>query len=64
MANELVLANYGVQELQAVEKQEVEGGHPWYVLIGIGAAIGTLNEIIQDWDGFKAGFNGGKEPPR
>lgn len=28
MKNELVLENYGVQEMQAVEKQEVDGGGP------------------------------------
>ena len=36
MKNELVLDNYGVQELQAVEKQEIDGGILPLIVIGVG----------------------------
>lgn len=64
MKNELVLENYGVQELQAVEKQEVDGGNPWWILLPVGVALRAVDEIISDWEGFKAGWNGTKEPPK
>tara|TARA_B110001452_G_C14887051_1_gene310062 strand:- start:328 stop:501 length:174 start_codon:yes stop_codon:yes gene_type:complete len=47
------LENYGVQELNAREITETDGGWLWPI---IGGAI--IYEIITDWGNFKAGLFG------
>ncbi len=51
------LENYGVQEMNASEIKEIDGGvFGWDdILIGIAIAAGAA--IINDWDDFKDGFS-------
>jgi lactobin A/cerein 7B family class IIb bacteriocin len=49
------LENYGVQELDAREMKEISGG--WFRII-VGVVIAAVNEIVGDWENFKAGLNG------
>jgi len=50
---------HGLQKLGHKELMDTSGGHP-LVLPWFLAAVGTaaINEIIGDWDNFKAGLMG------
>jgi hypothetical protein len=61
MKNQMCLNDYRVKELEITEKKSIEGGLAWWVAIGVGIAIGAANEIIKDWDNFKAGLAGKPE---
>ena len=52
------LENYGVQELNAKEIRETDGGIIGLddILIGLVIAVGTV--IVNDWDNFEAGLFG------
>jgi len=52
----LCLENYGVSRLETQEKKTIDGGNPWVWAILVGAVV---NEIIGDWDHFKAGLYAG-----
>jgi hypothetical protein len=49
---------YGVQELNAEEIREIQGGLHWFWPVAAGA---VLYEVVTDWENFKAGLAG--NPP-
>ncbi len=51
------LENYGVQEMNASEIKEIDGGVFGWDDILIGIAIAAGASIINDWDDFKDGFS-------
>lgn len=58
------LVNYEITELSFNEQREIEGGVvPWAAYLA-GVAIVVTTEIIQDWNGFKAGLAGKPEPAK
>jgi len=50
-----------IQYLGQNEMLEVTGGVVWYVPILIAAACAAVEEVIRDWDNFKAGLLGKPE---
>jgi hypothetical protein len=46
-------------ELDKYELSGIYGGVIWYILGGI--AIAIANEVVRDWDNFKAGLKGEPE---
>ena len=52
------LENYGVQEMNAEEIREIQGGLHWFWPVAAGA---VLYEVVTDWKNFKAGLAG--NPP-
>lgn len=60
----LELEKYGASELVFDEQREIEGGvGPWAAYLAAVAVVVTT-EIIQDWEGFKAGLAGKPEPAK
>lgn len=60
----LELEKYGASELSSDEQREIEGGIGPWAAYWAGVAIVATTEIIQDWDGFKAGLTGKREPAK
>jgi hypothetical protein len=64
----LALENYGTSELSFDEQRETDGGNPvvvaWWAGCAAAIVAGAVIEIIQDWDGLKAGLAGKREPSK
>jgi hypothetical protein len=64
----LALENYGTSELSFDEQRETDGGNPaaigWWLGCAAAVVAGAAIEIIQVWDGLKAGLAGKPEPPK
>ncbi len=53
------LENYGVQEMNAMEIRNTDGGVLGWDDFIVGTALLVVGAIITDWDDFKAGISGG-----
>ena len=60
----LDLEKYDSSKLSFDEQREIEGGVGAWAAYLAGVAIVVTTEIIQDWNGFKAGLAGKPEPAK
>ena len=58
------LQNLGVQEMNAMEITETEGGFFGFDDIIVGVVVGGAIAVISDWENFKAGLSGKAPVPR
>jgi len=54
----LDLLPLGIQEMNAEEIRNINGGFGFFAAVAIGLAIAAGAEIFSDWDNFKAGLRG------
>jgi bacteriocin-like protein len=55
-------ASYNVLPLSENELMEISGGFIWLPFLG--ALVGSLGELVKDWDNFKDGLAGHPERAR